>query len=186
MGESLAGMKPYRVEYVQLIGWENDLVGLWLAENDEWLLLRHVPIDYVVDGYLLIAKQHIATRDSKKKQKQVEQILKLKGIKAEVPPRFVFGDVVDMFRWVEQHFGIAEFADEEESVFLGWLDRADAVHFWINSLDPDGTVTPSDEDEQPFVLSELRYISFDTDYINSMKLLWQHKSRQVLLKPSDN
>lgn len=47
---------------MQLAGWETDQVGLWLAENEEWLLLRQIPVDYVVDGYLLLAKAHIISR----------------------------------------------------------------------------------------------------------------------------
>lgn len=62
----------YRVEYVQLAGWENDAVGLWVAENDEWLLLRHISVDYLVDGYVLLAKAHILGRRPGEHRRQVE------------------------------------------------------------------------------------------------------------------
>lgn len=89
-------MKPYRVEYVQLAGWEADQIGLWVAENRDWLLLRHIPVDYVIDGYVLLAKAHIVSRKPSKNRKQIEQILKLKGVEAEIPPHFQFLDVVGM------------------------------------------------------------------------------------------
>jgi hypothetical protein len=178
-------MKPYRVEYVQLAGWEADEVGLWVAENDEWLLLRHIPVDYVIDGYILFAKAHIVSRVPRKNRKQVEQVLKLKGIKAEVPPDFQFQGVVEMLRWVERYYGLVEFGDEEESTFFGWLTKADTVHFWATMLWPNGTTQPAEETE-PFVISEIQRIRFATDYFNSIKLLWQHKQRRKLLNPSDN
>ena len=178
-------MKPYRVEYVQIAGWETDQVGLWVAENEDWLLLRHIPVDYVVDGYVLLAKGHIVSRKPGKGRKLVEQVLRLKGIKAEIPPTFEFRGTVETLRWVEYRYGLVEFKDDEESIFFGWIDKADTVHFWSAMLWANGT-TQLAEDTKPFVISALQIISFDSDYFNSMKLLWQHKQRRKLLKPSDN
>ena len=174
------------MEYVQLASWETDQVGLWLAENEEWLLLRQIPVDYVVDGYLLLAKAHILSRKPAKYRAQTEQILKLKGVRAEVPAGFRFFDTIAMLRWVELHYGLIEFADEEETVFLGWVSKADPVHFWIDFLTPRGTRDASDKEDKPFQISEVQFIRFDTDYTNSLKLLWQHKQRLKLRKPSDN
>lgn len=179
-------MKPYRVEYVQLVGWEASVVGLWLAENEDWLLLRQIPVDYAVDGYVLLVKEHIASRKPERYRKQTEQILKLKGIKSEVPLGFEFLEKVEMLRWVEQTYSLIEFADEEETTFLGWINKTDAVHLWVDFLTPRCTLDASNGDEKPFVLSEIQLVRFDTDYFNSLKLLWQHKQRRKLLKPSDN
>jgi hypothetical protein len=178
-------MKPYRVEYVQLAGWEADEIGLWVAENEEWLLLHRIPVDYIIDGYVLIAKAHIVSRKPGKHCKRTGQILKLKGIKAEVPEGFQFQGVVEMLRWVEQHYGLVEFSDKEESSFFGWIDKVDSVHFWAAMLWADGT-TQLASDTDPFVISEIQTISFDNDYSQSVKLLWQHKQRSKLWKPSDN
>ena len=179
-------MKPYRVEYVQIAGWEADEVGLWLAENDYWLLLRSIPNDYRIDGYVLLLKEHVVSRKPHRDRKQVEQVLKLKGIQPEVPANFVFLDLVDMMRWVEQYYGLVEFTDEEECTFFGWVNQTDPVHLWMDTLSPNCTVRVRDNGNPPFVLSEIQLLRFDTDYFNSLKLLWQHKSRQKLLKPSDN
>ncbi|WP_210513770.1 hypothetical protein [Hymenobacter terricola] len=179
-------MKSYRVEYVQLAGWETDVVGLWLAENEDWLLLHHIPVDYVVDGYVLIAKAHIVSRKPHRNRKQVEQVLKLKNIEANVPSGFAFLDLLGMMRWVEQRYGLIEFTDKEDCTFFGWINEVDTVHLWVDTLSPNCTVRVRDNGKPPFVLSEVQLISFDNDYFNSLKLLWQHKSRQKLLKPSDN
>jgi hypothetical protein len=179
-------MKPYRVEYVQLAGWEADEVGLWVAENEDWLLLKHIPADYVVDGYALIVKAHIVSRKSHRNRKQVEQVLKLKGIQPEMPLNFAFLALVEMMRWVEQQYGLVEFTDEEECTFFGWVNEVDAVHLWMDTLSPNCMVRVRDNGNPPFVLSAIQLLRFDTDYFNSLKLLWQHKSRQKLLKPSDN
>ncbi|MBX0291069.1 hypothetical protein K3G63_11495 [Hymenobacter sp. HSC-4F20] len=179
-------MRSYRIEDVQLKGWEAEIAGLWLAENDDWLLLRYIPVDYVTDGYVLIAKQHIASRIPKKGRTQTAQVLKLKGVKAEVPLSFEFTDTADLLRWTEQQYGLIHFMEEEQGVFLGWLNEADSVHFWIDTLEPEGTVAVREADEAPFELRQIRLIVFDDDYSQSLKLLWQHKSKQALVKFSDN
>lgn len=179
-------MKPYRVEYVQLAGWEVDVVGLWVAENDDWLLLRSIPADYVVDGYVLLAKQHIAGRKPKRSRERVEQVLKLKGVEADAPEGFAFYDVVGMLQWIEQRYGLVEFADEEDSMFLGWIRKVDTVHLWFDMLEADGTVSLNSTREQDVVIEEVQLIYFDTDYFNSIKLLWQHTAQSKFMKPSDN
>ena len=179
-------MKTYRVEYIQMIGWQADVVGLWVAENDDWLLLRSIPADFVVDGYVLLAKPHIASRKPKRRRNQVEQTLKLKGVEAEAPAGFVFHNVMGMLQWVEQRYGLVEFADEEESMFLGWIRKTDAVHFWLDMLTDDGTVSLNSMREQAFVISEIQVIYFDTDYFNSIKIYWQHMEQLKFTKPSDN
>lgn len=178
-------MKPYRVEYVQLAGWEKDVTGLWLAEDEDWLLLNYIPCDYELDGYVLLAKHQIVGRKPKKGRKQVEQVLKLKGVQALVPARFSFSDTMGLLGWAEKEYGVIEFMDEEESAFLGWLDEADSVHFWIDSLEPNGTRDARNPDEKPFVIGEVQVIRFASDYARSLLLLWQHKQKQ-LPKPSEN
>ncbi|GAB3639255.1 hypothetical protein GCM10027422_48460 [Hymenobacter arcticus] len=179
-------MKPYRVEHVQLAEWEKKITGLWLAEDEDWLLLKYVPCDYELDGYILIAKCHIDDRSSDKSAKQVGQVLKLKGVSATVPPAFVFADTLALLRWTEKTYGVLEFMYEEDSIFLGWLNEADTVHFWIDSLEPAGTIASRQPDERPFALGELRVIRFGSDYAHSLKLLWQHKQRLKPGKISDN
>lgn len=179
-------MKPYRVEYVQLTGWETDEVGLWVAESPEWLLLRHIPADYVVDGYVLLRKAHIRGRRPGEHHEQVALVLQLKGVEAKAPAGFEFLPGVEMLRWVEQHYNLVEVADEEESSFFGWLNEADPVQFWLDFLTPEGELDARDPDDEPFLLADVQLIRFGTDYFNSLKLLWQHRQRQQLLKPSDN
>ena len=180
-------MRSYRVEYIELTGWkETSVSGLWLAENEEWLLLHHIPVDYIVDGYVLVSKRHIRNRRAKKGHKKFELVLKLKGIKPEIPFEFSFSDTIGLLRWVESKFGLIHFMHDEETAFLGWLNEADMVHFWIDTLEPNGTVDAREPEEMPFVISEVCLISFADDYSESLKLLWQHKSRQKFSKPSDN
>lgn len=161
-------------------------MGLWVAEDDEWVLLRYIPCDYAVDGYVLLAKSHIVSRQPGRGKKKLELILKLKDIKATAPSSFSFSDAIEMLRWVEREYGVMQFMTEETAAYLGWVNEADAVHFWLDSLDPNGKVAVREDDEKPFLVSEIQLIMFGDDYAQSLKLLWQHKQRRNLPKPSDN
>ncbi len=149
-------------------------------------MLHYIPVDYIVDGYVLVAKSHIATRAPSKGKQQTELVLRLKGIKQDLPLGFRFADTLPLLRWTEGQYGLVHFVEEENSTFLGWLNEADAVHFWIDTLEPNGTRDTRDENEQPFAFHEIRLIVFGDDYSQSMKLLWQHHSNHELGKTSNN
>ncbi|MGI4759057.1 MAG: hypothetical protein ACRYF0_00015 [Janthinobacterium lividum] len=167
-------------------GWEKEVTGLWLAESDDWLLLHYIPCDYELDGYILLAKAHIASRKTNKESRQVAQVLRLKGIQAVMPAKFYFTDTLELLQWTEKEYGLLEFMHEEESVFLGWLNESDTVHFWIDTLEANGTLDARQPAERPFVLHEIQVIRFASGYAHSLKLLWQHKQRLKLRKLSDN
>ena len=167
-------MKPYRVEYVQLADFENYVAGLWLAENDDWILMRHLPGDYAVDGYVLVAKAHIVARGVDQKRHQIARVLKLKGITAAVPEGFTFGSLVDMLRWIEQRYKLFQIQDEEDTCFCGQLRDHDETHYRLNSLSPRAKLD-LDYDVW-FAFADLLTVEFDTDYLNSLLLLWQDKA----------
>lgn len=169
-------MNSFKVVAIQLVNWEEPLEGLWLAENEDWVLLRRVPVDYVVDGYVIIAKHHILAGEPLPRQKTTERVLRLKGIKPELPAGFVFSDVLGLLGWVEQRFGMVQFQDEEDSTFLGWLKTVKDRRFQIDSLTAEGKV---DRDFGVwFNVEAVQVICFDDDYFNSMKLLWQDTLRR--------
>ena len=172
MGADSLGMSALRIESVRLTDWQEAVVGVWVAEDDAWLLLRVIPMDFVVDGYVLIAKQHVESRPTHPDGAKIKHVLELKGVRADLPPNFVFGGTLELLRWVEQQYGLIQFQDEdEESALMGWLKKADATRFQIDSLRLSGRVDRSFNNW--FELAEIRLIVFDADYFNSLKLLWQ-------------
>jgi len=167
-------MKPYIVKQLLLEGWEEKIVGLWLAENDNWLLLRRV-YDYRPDGYLLVAKKFIA-RYIAKGNTQTARVLRLKGISSEVPEGFVFADAPDLLRHIEQHYTLFQISDEEDTTFCGQLRDYDQTHFRINSLSPRAEFD-LDYDVW-FGFEKLMTIEFSNDYLDSLLLLWRDKAKR--------
>ena len=48
-----------KVETYKIKGWREKETGLLIAENEEWVLVKHIPVDYMVDGYKLYQKKFI-------------------------------------------------------------------------------------------------------------------------------
>ena len=169
-------MKSYRAEYIKLVGLEDYVVGLLLAENDDWLLMRKLPEDYVADGYILVAKAHIEARGVDQKRRQITRVLKLKGITTEIPIGFTFGSPMSMMRWIEQCYKLFQIQDEEDTCFCGQLRDCEEEGFRIKALSPRAKM---DLDYNNwFKWSDLMTIEFGTDYLCSLILLWEDKARR--------
>ena len=68
-----------RVERFEIQDWEEPQTGLLLAENEEWVLVKHIPVDFVVDGYKLYKKQFILSRSNGAEEQLIARVLKLKN-----------------------------------------------------------------------------------------------------------
>ena len=51
-----------KVESYKIKGWKAIPRGLLIAENEKWILVKNIPVDYVVDGYKLYQKRYITKR----------------------------------------------------------------------------------------------------------------------------
>ncbi|GAA4368534.1 hypothetical protein GCM10023185_41400 [Hymenobacter saemangeumensis] len=168
-------MKPFLVKKLRIKEWDEAVSGLWLAENEEWVLLRRL-YDYRPDGYVLVAKSYIESDTKSRSEAQTARVLKLKGIDNAVPEGFMFGNVVQMFQCIQQQYQLFQFQDEEDSSFCGQLRDYDETGFRINSLSPRAEL---DLDyDLWFRFNELVTIDFENDYLASLALLWQDKARR--------
>ena len=58
-----------KVEKYKIKDWDDSESGLLVSENDDWILVKHIPVDYVIDGYRLYKKEFIENRISTKNEK---------------------------------------------------------------------------------------------------------------------
>ena len=163
-----------KVENYKLKDWEDSEQGLLIAENEDWVLVKHIPVDYVVDGYRLYKKEFIEDRLRTKKEEQIEKVLTLKKIEVDSPSNFNFTDTIGLLEWVESVYGIFEFQDDDETeLFYGKKNRIEGDSLIIDMIMSDGSVE-TDYDYE-FNLNDIRVITFETDYHLSIQLLWKDK-----------
>ncbi len=161
-----------KVEIFKINGWKDLETGLLIDEIENWILVKHIPIDYVIDGFKIYNKKFIEERLHSDKEKQIEKVLRLKGIKVETPVDFKFHDTEGQLKWVEDKYGVFEFQDDDESeVIYGRINRVMNDTMVIDMIKSDGSVETNYEYE--FDLNEIRAISFETDYHQSICLLWK-------------
>jgi hypothetical protein len=164
------------VEAFQMEGWKETLTGLVLAENDQWVLIGHIPADYAVDGYRLVNKKYIVTRINKGAEKRVELVMRLRDMKPDLPEGFSWGDSEHLLRWIESKYGLFQFQDQEEDdVIVGRIDEIDDGFLQIVFIDIEGK--EDDEYDMEFPMSEILIIEFGTGYMDAVRLLWKHNKK---------
>ena len=165
-----------KVETYRVTGWEDVERGLIVAENDEWLLVKHIPIDYIVDGYKLYRKAFIASRESGNGEEKVARVLKLKGVEATAPKGFKLRSVKKMLTWSEKTYGIFEFQQKvEDELYYGKNATIEKKKLVMDIISPDGLI--DDAYEYEFSLKKIRVVSFDSDYFHAIRLLMEDEMK---------
>ncbi|MGX7668357.1 hypothetical protein [Flavobacterium pedocola] len=161
-----------KVERFEIQDWNDIQTGLWLAENDEWVLVKHIPVDYVIDGFRLYKKEFIISRRTDEDEKLIERVLKLKNESDAVPENFEFLSTENFLKWSENKFDLFEFQDEDETeLFYGRINTIKNLDLIIDMVLSDGTLEPSYE--FVFDIDAIRVITFCSDYFNSIRLLYK-------------
>lgn len=160
------------VETFKIKSWEEPVSGLCIAENDEWLLVRHIPVDYVLDGYKLYQKKYIKRRKQTAFDEMRIRLFTLRSESTEVPGGFQFGDTADMLAWIEATYGLFEFQTKtEDELNYGTIETIENDDLVINMVDSHGEFDPMFEDV--FSLRKIRSITFDSDYFRAIVLLME-------------
>lgn len=159
-----------KVETYKIKGWKEAEKGLLISENEDWILVKPIPVDFLVDGFKLYAKKYVKKRKSKTKESQIERVLTLKKISLSEPDGFKFGSTIDLLKWVENKFGLFEFQDDsEQELFYGKINTINDNSLMIDMIQSDGSV--EEKYDHTFKIDEIRSITFMTDYFESICLL---------------
>lgn len=157
------------VETYKIIGWEVEETGMLLFENEDWIFVRHIPVDYQIDGFKIYHKKWIKKRNSGDKEAQIERVLQLKGITME-RPEIELGSAKEILTELESKYGLFEFQDDDDSeLFYGKLNTTNENEFTINMVGSRGEIIGNYDYE--FSFDKIRAITFKTDYFESIRLL---------------
>lgn len=158
-----------KVETYKIEGSQEKETGLVIAENKDWILVKHIPIDYVIDGYRLYKKKYIVKRKTKAKQEKIARVLTLKNTQITAPTNFKFGTDLEILKWSKKTYGLFEFQDNDTELFYGTLHTVEEESFMINLIKANGKIVP--EYDYEFNTEEVRVIAFQSDYFESIRLL---------------
>ncbi|AUC16002.1 hypothetical protein BTO06_12925 [Tenacibaculum sp. SZ-18] len=162
-----------RIENYKIADWEVLETGVFLDENEGWILIKSIPSDYQLDGFKLLNKNHIVEISKVENSSVIQKVIELKEIKVQNPNDFKFDNTIEILKRLEAKYGCFEFQDEvEEELFYGTLGEYDDKSFSIDFIKSDGTID-LDFDEV-FEMKDIRTISFESNYFNSISLLYNH------------
>ena len=153
--------------------------GFVLDYNDEWTLLKQNPVDYIIDGYVIIRQKNIKGFSRTKDDLFKERVLKLKKLHPTKQNKIPLTDLNTILTHLTNEFKVFQFEQKsEKSCWLGSLVSFDKKDFIIKPLLPNGKW----DKDTLFFTKDIRTIEFDTDYINSLKLVEQDNNKSLKSK----
>ena len=148
------------------------ICGFVITYNDDWTLMKYNPVDYITDGYIILRHKNIEgfRRDASEKFK--EKVITLKRQHLSGITDFPLTDLKTILSTLTKRYGIFQFdLKTEKACYLGKLKSLTQSKLTIDYLNPKGLWTK----EMHFRPADVRTIEFDTDYINSLKLVSKKK-----------
>lgn len=142
--------------------------GFLIDYTDDWILIKNNPVDFIIDGYVILKNKNIKsiTRDSD--NAFTESVIRLKGLKTNSDEIIPLRDLSSILTFITNKYEIFQIAKKsEKAVYLGKLIKLDDEELVIDFLETRGKFGG----ELSFNPNKIRVIEFDTDYINSLKLL---------------
>lgn len=151
---------------ITLADWKTPLSGVFIAASREWVLIHYNPVDYVIDGYLLIRRKYIEEIIGGDSFKQ--KVIALKKLQFTAKEKFPLSGLNEILTYLTKKFSIFTlYAEHQDACYLGALKSLTHQKLVISYVCTKGTL----DGDMSFKPSEIRTIAFDNDYINSLKLV---------------
>lgn len=140
--------------------------------NDNWTLLRYNPVDYVVDGYILVNNKKITGFQREKDEIFKEKLIRLKGYCNDETDMLPISDLKKIINVLDSKYNLIQVELKSETIaYIGRAIFVDDKTLRLNTLTPEG------KKGETMVIDpdNIRFIQFDNDYINSLKLFIRRK-----------
>ncbi|PKP21032.1 MAG: hypothetical protein CVU02_02235 [Bacteroidetes bacterium HGW-Bacteroidetes-19] len=139
--------------------------GYLIDFNDDWTLIKYNPVDYVVDGYLLLKSDKILKYKRDDEEIFKEKVLTAKNIIPTDHDIFPITDLADTLQLISERFGAFKIENKDDTAcFIGRFVKMTKDHLYIQEIDPHAKWGKTEK----YKLQSIRTIEFDSDYINSL------------------
>jgi hypothetical protein len=148
-------------------GFSNKLRGLFLQEGKDWVLVKTLFTDYMLDGYQLLNKKYILSINQSEDDIFTEKVLVANG-KNNIEYISFPLSMFSLFEYLlKQNIVFSIQTNKEDRVNIGSIDKLSDKSIFITPINPKGIWEKSRY--YTFRKEFIRIIEFDTDYINSLE-----------------
>lgn len=149
--------------------------GFLIDWTEDWILLKNNPVDFIIDGFTILKNKNVKSIIQDKDHEFTEKVIKLKGLKTSAEEIIPLKDLSFIIHFLANRYEIFQIATKsDKAVYLGKLMELNDEELIIDFLGPEGKF----EGEMSFKQNKIRVIEFDTDYINSLKLIVQEENKK--------
>jgi hypothetical protein len=149
--------------------------GFLIDWTEDWILLKNNPFDFIIDGYTILKNINVKAIIQDKDHEFTERVIKLKGLKTSAEEIIPLKDLPSIIHFLANKYEIFQIAKKsDKAVYLGKLLELNEDELIIDFLGTEGEF----DGEMSFKLNKIRVIEFDTDYINSLKLVVDEENKK--------
>lgn len=142
--------------------------GFLIDWTEDWILLKNNPFDFIIDGYTILRNKSIEAIIQDEDHEFTERVIKLKGLKTSAEEIIPLKDLPTIINFIADKYEVFQIAKKsDKAVYLGKLIEVNDEELIIDFLSTEGQY----DGEMDFKAEKIRVIEFDTDYINSLKLI---------------
>jgi hypothetical protein len=151
----------------------NIITGLVVDHNKDWLLIKYVPVDFVVDGYMIIRREIIKKYWRRDEEKFRESVLKAKKVTAKSSWSLSRRTKIYPLAKMQQKAILIQLNLEKEDIcYVGIIKDVKKDSFVLEKMGTKANWLESME----YNLNSVWTIQFGNDYLES--LLAFHKSKR--------
>ncbi|MFV8335258.1 hypothetical protein ACNQF7_04130 [Flavobacterium sp. RSP29] len=149
--------------------------GFLIDWTEDWILLKNNPVDFIIDGYTILKNKNVKSIIQDKDHEFTEKVIKLKGLKTSAEEIIPLKDLYSIMNFLANKYEIFQIAKKsDKAVYLGKIIEINEDELVMDFLGTEGEF----EGEMSFKQNKIRVIEFDTDYINSLKLIVDEEKKK--------
>lgn len=145
--------------------------GIVIDYDKDWTLLKYNPVDYVLDGYILVNNKKVKGFQRSQEELFKEKIIKLKTITLMNTNASAIFNLESIVAMLVSRNDLLQIETSSESVTcVGYASLINEESILLSSVNPNG----KKGSKRSIPINEIRTIQYENDYLTSLKLYIEH------------
>lgn len=158
---------------IRLKGKTERYTGVIKIIDNEWLLLEYNPVDFLIDGFILINRRYILDIKRTENEIFVEEVIRTKASKQIEQRRTLnLSSDVALFKELSRRYNAIQIELEDETiVYIGKITKVSTKSFRMRRISPKAKWL----DEESYKFKSVRVVQVESDYVLSLLIYMESK-----------